>query len=229
MRLLLIEDDVRAAGFLLRGLSESGHVVDHAVEGDLGLALASEGIYDALIVDRRLPNLDGLALVRQLRLSDTVTPVLMLSATGAMTDRVEGMRAGCDDYLAKPYAFAEVLARLEALIRRAGRQSGDTMSGQDTLCIADLEIDTKARRVRRAGVDIPVQQREFLLLHMLVRHAGQVVSRSMLLEAAWTYDFEPRGNIIDMHIHRLRGKIDRNHDVKLIQTVPGAGYRLRAR
>ena len=223
MRLLIVEDDDRAARYLVRGLSESGHVVDHVSDGETGLALASEGIYDALIVDRRLPQMDGLTLVRRLRERDTITLVLMLSAIATSTDRVEGMRAGCDDYLAKPYAFAEVLARLEALGRRA-----DRARGLSVLRVADLELDTQARLVSRNGQALRLQHREFLLLEYLVRHAGQVVTRTMLLEAVWQYDFEPRGNVIDMHVHRLRQKVDIGFSCKLIHTVAGAGYMVRA-
>jgi two-component system OmpR family response regulator len=222
MRLLIVEDDDRTARHLVRGLSESGHVVDRAADGEIGLALASEGIYDALIVDRRLPILDGLTLVQRLRERDTITPVLMLSAIGGTADRVEGMRAGCDDYLAKPYAFAEVLARLEALARRADRSRRLIV-----LRVGDLALDTQARVVSRDGVEIPMQTREFLLLEYLMRHAGQVVTRTMLLEAAWDYDFEPRGNIIDMHVHRLRQKVDQGFSHPLIHTVLGAGYVIR--
>ncbi len=222
MRLLLVEDDDRAGSYLARGLTESGHVVDRAADGELGLALASEGIYDALIVDRRLPVLDGLTLIRRLRQHDTLTPILVLSAIGATADRIEGMQAGCDDYLAKPYAFAEVLARLEAMVRRT-----DRVRRSSVLQVGDLTVDTMARRASRAGKDIRLQQREFVLLDYLVRHAGQVVTRSMLLEAAWTYDFEPRGNIIDMHIHRLRQKIDEGFGSRLLLTIPGAGYMIR--
>jgi two-component system OmpR family response regulator len=222
MRLLIVEDDDRTARHLVRGLSESGHVVDRAADGEIGLALASEGIYDALIVDRRLPILDGLTLVQRLRERDTSTPVLMLSAIGGTADRVEGMRAGCDDYLAKPYAFAEVLARLEALARRADRSRRLIV-----LRVGDLALDTQARAVSRDGVEIPLRTREFLLLEYLMRHAGQVVTRTMLLEAAWDYDFEPRGNIIDMHVYRLRQKIDQGFSHPLIHTVQGAGYVIR--
>jgi two-component system, OmpR family, response regulator len=222
VRLLIVEDDDRTAGYLIRGLSESGHIVDRAADGALGLALAREGIYDALIVDRRLPTLDGLTLVKQLRQHDTATPILMLSAIGTTADRIEGMQAGCDDYLPKPYAFTEVLARLEALIRRVDRARRAMI-----LQVGDLQIDTQARRVSRAGVDIKLQHRELLLLAYLVRHAGEVVTRSMLLEAVWNYAFEPRGNIIDMHIHRLRQKIDHGHSYPLIHTVLGAGYMIR--
>jgi two-component system OmpR family response regulator len=223
VRLLLVEDDDRGGTYLAHGLTESGHIVDRASDGEMGLALASEGIYDALIVDRRLPIMDGLTLIRRLREQDTVTPILVLSAIGDMADRVEGMRAGCDDYLAKPYAFAEVLARLEALARRVDRARGSTL-----LRVGDLEVDTQARRASRGGRDIRLQHREFLLLAYLVRHAGQVVTRSMLLETAWNYEFEPRGNIIDMHMHRLRQKLDQGFAYPLIHTVLGAGYMVRA-
>ena len=222
MRLLIVEDDDRAGTYLARGLTESGHIVDRAADGELGLALALEGLYDALIVDRRLPLMDGLTLIRRLRERDTHTPVLVLSAIGDMADRVEGMRAGCDDYLAKPYAFAEVLARLEALERRANRTRRLTI-----LRVGDLEVDVQGRRASRAGKEIYLQHREMLLVACLMRHAGQVVTRSMLLETAWNYDFEPRGNIIDMHVHRLRQKIDQGFAYPLIHTIVGAGYMMR--
>jgi two-component system OmpR family response regulator len=219
MRLLVVEDDDRAANYLARGLTESGHIVDCAADGETGLVLALEGIYDALIVDRRLPLLDGLTLIRRLRERDKNTPILVLSAIGETMERVEGMRAGCDDYLAKPYAFAEVLARLEALGRRADRARVLTR-----LKVGDLDVDTDARSASRNGKQINLQHRELLLLVHLMRHAGQVVTRAMLLETAWNYDFEPRGNIIDMHIHRLRQKVDHGFAYPLIHTVVGAGY-----
>jgi two-component system OmpR family response regulator len=222
VRLLVVEDDDRAAGYLARGLTESGHIVDRATDGETGLALALEGIYDVLVVDRRLPAMDGLTLIRRLRKQDTATPILVLSAIGDTADRVEGMRAGCDDYLAKPYAFAEVLARIEALARRADRARASSI-----LRVGDLELDIAARRASRAGKDIRLQHRELLLLAHLMRHAGQVVTRSMLLETAWNYDFEPRGNIIDMHVHRLRQKVDHGFAYPLIHTVPGAGYMIQ--
>ena len=221
MRLLVVEDDDRGARYLVRGLSESGHIVDRAADGETGLALGLEGIYDVLIVDRRLPALDGLTLTRRLREKGVHTPVLMLSAVSSAAERVAGLRAGCDDYLAKPYAFAEVLARVEALVRRTDRARSSTV-----LRVGDLELDTQARRASRAGCDIRLQFREFLLLEHLMRYEGQVVTRSMLLEAAWDYDFEPRGNIIDMHMHRLRQKIDHGYVNQLIHTIQGAGYML---
>ncbi|RQS68159.1 DNA-binding response regulator [Burkholderia sp. Bp8963] len=223
MRILIVEDDVRGAKFIVRGLTESGHVVDTAGDGALGLALAREGIYDVIVTDRRLPGLDGMELVRRLREQDRATPVLMLSAIAGLGDRVDGIRAGCDDYLAKPYAFSELLARVEALARRA-----DRTRLQDVLRVADLSLDRRMRRASRGGRELQLQHREYLLLECLMRHAGQVVTRSMLLEAAWDYQFEPRGNVIDMHVHRLRAKVDRDFAEPLIHTVVGAGYMVRA-
>jgi two-component system, OmpR family, response regulator len=219
MRILLVEDDTRASHFLARGLIESGLIVDTVADGATGLAYAREGIYDVIVTDRLLPALDGVALVQQLRAGGDTTPVLMLSAIGGLNERVEGIRAGCDDYLMKPYAFVEVMARIEALARRADRSR---MS--ERLECADLVLDTRARSATRSDRDLRLQHREFLLLECLARREGQVVTRSMLLEAAWNYDFEPRGNIIDMHMHRLRAKVDRDFPVALIHTVVGAGY-----
>jgi two-component system, OmpR family, response regulator len=223
MRLLVVEDDERSASYLVRGLAESGHVVDRAADGEAGLALACEGIYDVLIVDRRLPGLDGLALVKQLRAAGHDTPALMLSAVAGMRDRVEGMRAGSDDYLAKPYAFAELLARVEALARRFDRARQQTL-----LVVGDLRFDAAGRRATRGGREILLQHRECLLLELLMRHAGQIVTRSMLFQAGWGYDVEPQGNFIDRHIYRLRQKIDQGHPEPLILTVRGAGYMISA-
>jgi len=221
MRLLIADADERTAGYLVRGLAESGHVVDRVEDGETALAMALEGIYDALVIDRRLPDLDGLSLTRTLRQTDERVPVLMISSAGTTADRVEGIQAGCDAYLVKPYAFAELLARLEALVRRADRHRRAAI-----LKVADLELDTEGRIARRAGTTIALQPREYRLLEHLMRHPGQVVTRGMLIEAAWDYDFDPRGNIVDMHIHRLRQKIDKDFPVPLIHTVPGAGYLL---
>jgi two-component system OmpR family response regulator len=222
LRVLVAEDDQRTAGYLVRGLTESGHIVDLVADGEAALAMALEGIYDALVLDRKLPGIDGVALVRRLRLRDRRTPVLMVSGVATTVDRVEGLRAGCDDYLAKPYSFSELLARLEALGRRTDRSRRHA-----ALRVADLELDTESRTVVRAGRVIDLQRREFLLLELLLRHARQVVTRSMLLEAAWTYDFDARGNLVDMHIHRLRQKVDEGFACRLIHTVPGAGYTVR--
>ena len=219
MRLLLIEDDTRSAQYLIRGLAESGHVADHVADSATGLAMAGEGLYDVVVLDRRLPGLDGIAWLEQLRRSDRRTPVLMVSALGSAQQRVEGLRAGADDYLVKPYAFAEILARIEALARR-----NDASRRQPVLTLADLTLDTVARTARRGGRDLQLQPREFQLLELLLRRPGQVLSRAMLLEAAWDYDFDPRGSIIDMHMHRLRRKVDYGFAVALIHTVPGAGY-----
>jgi two-component system OmpR family response regulator len=223
MRVLVAEDDQRTADYLVRGLTESGHIVDRVDDGETALAMAIEGIYDALVVDRKLPGIDGVTLVRRLRRRDRRMLVLMLSGIATTTDRVEGLHAGCDDYLAKPYSFSELLARLEALRRRS-----DQPRRQAILRFMDLELDTELRTVSRAGRAIELQRREYLLLEQLLRHAGQVLTRSMLLEAAWTYDFEARGHIVDMHIHRLRHKIDDGFDCRLIHTVTGAGYTVRA-
>jgi two-component system, OmpR family, response regulator len=219
MRLLVVEDDRRTAEYLARGLAESGHVVDCAGDGATGLAMAHEGIYDVIVIDRRLPGLDGIELIGRLRLRDVHTPALMISGQASTTDCIEGLRAGCDDYLVKPYAFAEILARIEALGRRA-----DKSRQQHILRIADLALDTRLRTARRGGCDLKVQHREYLLLELLMRQAGQVVTRDMLLEAAWDYNFEPRGNIIDMHMHRLRRKVDDGFAIALIHTIAGAGY-----
>jgi two-component system OmpR family response regulator len=222
MRVLVAEDDERTADYLVKGLTESGHVVDRVADGGTALAMALEGIYEAIVLDRKLPGIDGLTLVRRLRQRDRRTPVLMLSGLATTIDRVDGLRAGCDDYLAKPYSFGELLARLEALVRRADRSHG-----QPVLRVGDLELDTVSRAVSRMGRAIDLQRREFLLLERLLRHAGEVVTRTQLLEAAWTYDFEPRGNIVEMHIHRLRLKVDEGFPLRLIHTVPGAGYTIR--
>jgi len=223
MKLLLIEDDQEAAAYLGRGLRESGHSVDHAADGNTGLQWGLANDYDALIVDRMLPGLDGLTLIQRLRESGDTTPVLILSARGEVDDRVEGLTAGGDDYLTKPYAFNELLARLQALVRRVRPEQQATR-----LQVADLELDVLKRKVMRQGQVIPLQPREFRLLEYLMRHAGQVVTRTMLLENVWDYHFDPQTNVIDVHISRLRGKIDRDFDPPLLHTVRGAGYCLNA-
>ncbi len=226
MRILVIEDDQETADYLRKGLAESGHVADHSATGPDGLAQALNGRYDALIVDRMLPGMDGLSVIRVLREEKVATPVLILSALGQVSDRVRGLRAGGDDYLVKPFAFSELLARLEALARRAGSES--EMEAQTQLRAGDLEMDLLRRTVVRAGRSIELQPREFRLLEFLMRHAGQVVTRTMLLEGVWDYHFDPQTNVIDVHISRLRAKIDKGHDEPLLQTVRGAGYCLRA-
>jgi len=222
MKVLLIEDDREAAAYLLKGLSESGHVADHASDGAEGLHMAENGQYDVLIVDRMLPVRDGLSVVETLRANDNLTPVLFLSALGEVDDRVKGLKSGGDDYLPKPYAFSELLARIEALVRRGMPEQVETR-----LVVEDLEMDLLQRLVKRAGLEIDLQPREFRLLEYLMRHAGQVVTRTMLLENVWDYHFDPQTNVIDVHISRLRAKIDKNFERPLLQTVRGAGYTLR--
>ena len=223
MRVLLIEDDQATADYIVKGLKESGHVADHAADGQQGLHLAETEHYDVLVVDRMLPQLDGISIVERLRAGDRHMPVLFLSAMGQVDDRVRGLRAGGDDYLTKPFAFAELLARLEALARRSGQDAG-----QPRLACADLEIDLLARTVKRAGRSIDLQPREFRLLEYLLRHAGQVVTRTMLLENVWDYHFDPQTNVIDVHVSRLRGKIEKGFDKPVLHTIRGAGYMLKA-
>ncbi|HXP29954.1 MAG TPA: response regulator transcription factor [Stellaceae bacterium] len=220
MRILLIEDDREAAQYLLKGLSERGHRVDLASAGRQGLERAQSGQFDAMIVDRMLPELDGLSIVAALRAAHNLTPVLVLSALGDVEDRVEGLRAGCDDYLTKPYAFSELLARLEALTRRG--------TAETRLKVADLTIDLISRQVTRAGQTIELLPREFRLLEYLMRHAGHIVTRTMLLEKVWDHHFDPQTNVIDVHVSRLRQKIDKGFERPLLHTVRGAGYSLRA-
>ena len=225
MRILLIEDDPETSRFIRKGLEEAGHVLDHAGDGKQGLLLALDAEHDVLVVDRMLPGLDGLSIVRSLRAAGRTTPVLVLSALGEVDDRVEGLRAGGDDYLVKPFALAELSARLEALMRRRGGSSGDAPATR--LAVADLKVDLLARTVKRAGRDIDLKPREFRLLEYLMRHTGQVVTRTMLLEAVWDYHFDPQTNVIDVHVSRLRRKIDRDFDSPLLHTVRGAGYVIR--
>jgi len=222
MKLLVIEDDIETATYLVKGLKESGHTVDYAADGDSGLELALASSYDALIVDRMLPKRDGLAIIRTLRDSQIQTPVLILSALGEVDDRVDGLTAGGDDYLVKPYAFSELLARLQALVRRAKPEQESSI-----LQIADLTIDCLKRKVTRAGKRILLQPREFRLLEYLMRHEGQVVTRTMLLENVWDYYFDPQTNVIDVHISRLRSKIDKDFDRPLLHTIRGAGYSIQ--
>ena len=222
MRILTIEDDDAAASYLVKGLSESGHVADRAADGETGLTMALSAPYDALIVDRMLPGQDGLSLVRRLRALDVTTPVLFLTALGEVDQRVEGLRAGGDDYLVKPYALSELLARVEGLVRRQAPERAASK-----LEVADLTLDLLSREVARNGQRIPLQPREFKLLEFLMRHSGQVVTRTMLLEYVWDYHFDPQTNVIDVHISRLRAKIDKGFDLPLLHTVRGAGYMLR--
>jgi two-component system OmpR family response regulator len=223
VRILVIEDDKDVASFIRNGLVQAGCNVDHAGNGRDGLFLATTESYDALVVDRMLPGIDGLTVIRTLRASSNTTPVLILSALGEVDDRVKGLKAGGDDYLVKPFAFSELLARLEALARRA-RTSSD--APPTVLKAGDLEMDLLRREVRRAGKPIDLQPREFQLLEFLLRHVGQVVTRTMLLEGVWDYHFDPQTNVIDVHISRLRSKIDKGFERPLLHTVRGAGYRL---
>lgn len=222
MRILVIEDDREAASWLVKGLAEAGHVADHAADGEEGLGLALEGVHDVLIVDRMLPKIDGLTIIRKLRENNIKTPVLILSALADVDERVKGLRAGGDDYLGKPYAFAELQARVENLGHRANQAPLETR-----LKACDLEIDLLTRNVTRGGKPIVLQPREFKLLEYLVRNAGHIVTRTMLLENVWDYHFDPQTNVIDVHISRLRAKIDKGHDEPILQTVRGAGYMIR--
>ena len=222
MKLLVIEDDPVASEYLSKALKECGHVVHVVADGMQGLQRATSESFDVLIVDRMLPSLDGLTVIETLRKAGNDTPVLIVSALGEVDERVRGLRSGGDDYLIKPYAFAELLARVEVL---AGRRRGGGPVTQ--LQVADLELDLLSRSVKRGGESIELQAREFKLLEYLMRHAGQVVTRTMLLEAVWDFHFDPQTNVIDVHISRLRQKIDKNFDAPLIHTVRGAGYSLR--
>jgi len=221
MRILVIEDDGEAAAYLAKGLREAGHVVDHALDGEAGLNMAGVGDYDAYVIDRMLPKVDGLSMLTERRDDGDETPALFLSALGEVDDRVKGLQAGGDDYLVKPYAFSELLARVEALGRR---RAAPTTNVTTRYQVGDLEIDVITRTVRRAAKKIDLQPREFRLLEYLMRHAGQVVTRTMLLENVWEYHFDPQTNVIDVHISRLRSKIDKDFDKPLLKTIRGAGY-----
>lgn len=223
MRILIVEDDLEAAEAMARGLTEVGYECVKAPDGEAGLEAARDGGFDVLIVDRMMPRMDGVTLIQTLRRENDQTPVLFLSALGEINDRVAGLKAGGDDYLVKPYAFAELIARVEALARR--RETGSVAT---VLRVGDLEMDLIARTVHRQGKEIDLQPREFQLLEFMMRHAGQSVTRTMLLEKVWEYHFDPQTNVIDVHISRLRSKIDKGFDRPMLQTVRGAGYRLDA-
>jgi two-component system OmpR family response regulator len=223
MRILIIEDDRDAAAYLIKAFREVGHVADHAGDGVTGYDLAREGGYDVAVVDRMLPKMDGLSLIGALRAQNVDTPILILSALGQVDDRVKGLRAGGDDYLAKPYAFSELLARVDALARRRPKGASE----ETVYRVADLELDRLSHKVTRSGVEIPLQPREFRLLEYLMQHAGKVVTRTMLLESVWDYHFDPQTNVIDVHISRLRAKLDKDFDPPLLHTVRGAGYMVR--
>lgn len=223
MKVLVIEDDKETGEYVRNGLVEHGHVVDLAGTGRDGLFLAAGEPYDIIVVDRRLPGIDGLSIVKAIRAGGVRTPVLFLTTMSGVRDRVEGLEAGADDYLVKPFAFAELVARINALARRPAMAASDTV-----LRVADLQMDLIARKVQRADREISLQPREFRLLEFLMRHAGKTVTRTMLLESVWDFHFDPKTNIVETHISRLRGKIDKDFDIDLIVTVRGAGYSLRA-
>jgi two-component system, OmpR family, response regulator len=222
MRLLVVEDDRDAADYLVKAFREVGHVADAAIDGEEGFGMALDGQYDVLIVDRMLPKLDGLTVIGNLRDKGVETPVLILSALGQVDDRVKGLRAGGDDYLPKPYSFSELLARVEVLSRRSGGRGEETV-----LRVGDLSLDRMSREVRRGEEEVSLQPREFRLLEYLMKHAGQVVTRTMLLENVWDYHFDPQTNVIDVHISRLRSKIDKGFSQPLLHTIRGAGYMIR--
>jgi len=222
MRVLVIEDDQETALFLKKSLKESGHSAELAHDGDTGLSLAQDDDFDVLIVDRMLPERTGLSVIETLRADGDKTPVLILSALGEVDDRVKGLRAGGDDYLTKPYAYSELLARVEALARRSTPEEAETR-----YAVGDLELDRLSHKVTRAGQDILLQPREYRLLEYLMKNAGQVVTRTMLLEHVWDYHFDPQTNVIDVHISRLRAKIDKNFETPILHTVRGAGYMIR--
>jgi len=219
MRALLVEDDVQTAGFIARGLREGGFVVAHATDGTAGLDLALEGGFDVAVVDIMLPGLDGLALVRDLRRRRNALPVLLLSARSTVDDRVAGLQAGGDDYLVKPFAFSELMARVQALLRRA-----TTAVEPTSLTVRDLTIDLLRRRVQRAGAVIDLQPKEFALLEYLARNAGRVVTKTMIMEHVWEYNFDPQTNVVEARICRLREKLERPAGEPLIRTIRGVGY-----
>jgi two-component system, OmpR family, response regulator len=222
VRLLLVEDDVKIASFIIKGLRSAGYAVDHALNGEAGLDLALAEPYDVMVIDIMLPRRDGLSLIRQLRVQKVNTPVLILSAKGSVDDRVKGLETGADDYLTKPFAFSELLARVQALIRRAGGISDPTR-----LTVADLSVNLLSREVIRDGKNIGLQPLEFSLLEYLMRHAGRIVSKTMIMEHVWDYHFDPQTNVVEARISRLRDKIDKGFEKKLIQTVRGVGYVLK--
>ncbi|WP_273791552.1 MULTISPECIES: response regulator transcription factor [unclassified Bartonella] len=222
MKILVIEDDHETGHYLEKAFLEVGHSVDVAYDGDTGYALATTENYDVMVVDRMLLHRDGLSIIAELRAKGNETPVLILSALGQVNDRVTGLRAGGDDYLTKPYAFSELLARVEVLQRRKNPKEAETV-----YCVGNLELDRLAHTVKRGDRNILLQPREFRLLEYLMRYAGQVVTRTMLLENVWNYHFDPQTNVIDVHISRLRAKIEKDFDVPLLHTVRGAGYMLK--
>ena len=225
-KILVVEDDSATADYLAKGFGEAGYAVELCHDGRDGLFLASEGIFDLIVADRMLPGLDGVSMISAIRAAGIVAPVLMLTALASVDDRVDGLRSGADDYLCKPFSFAELSARVEALLRRADRAAAEPQHTR--LQVGDLEIDLLARSVVRGGRVIPLGSREFSLLEFLARHAGQVVTRTMMLEKIWNYHFDPGSNVVDVHIGRLRRKLEEGHATPILHTVRGAGYRLAA-
>lgn len=223
MKILLIEDDKESAKYLVKGLREQGYVMDYATGGRDGLFLATTEHYDAMIIDRMIPEVDGITIVKTLRASGNETPIILLTALDKVEEKVKGLKAGADDYLAKPYSFSELQARLETITRRKAGEKTHTL-----LTLADLELDLLSRTVKRGGKIIDLQAREFSLLEYLMQHAGMLVTRTMLLENVWDYNFDPQTNVIDVHISRLRQKVDKGFDKSLIQTLRGSGYRISA-
>jgi two-component system OmpR family response regulator len=222
MRALIVEDDKDVSVFIHNGLVQAGHEVDVAHDGKEGLNLAQSNTYDVLVLDRMLPSIDGVSIITQLRAEGINTPTLFLSALGHVEDRVTGLRAGAEDYLTKPFAFEELLARLEVLYSRAEKK----IDAATTIQVQDLELDLLSRKAHRGGKEIPLQSREFKLLEFLLKNKGQIITRTMLLEKVWDYNFDPQTNIIDVHISRLRNKVDKGFDSQIIETVRGAGYRI---
>jgi two-component system, OmpR family, response regulator len=225
MKILLIEDDKESAQYLVKGLREHNYVVDHSASGKDGLFMAASEKYDAMIIDRMVPEVDGVTIVQTLRASGNDTPIIFLTALDKVEERVKGLKAGADDYLAKPYSFTELLARLETITRRKGNDKAITIT---KLSCGDLEMDLLTRTVKRGDKQIDLQAREFALLEYLMRNAGTVITRTMLLENVWDYNFDPQTNVIDVHISRLRQKVDKGYDKSMIQTLRGAGYKLVA-
>jgi two-component system, OmpR family, response regulator len=223
--MLIVEDDKDVSSYIANGFRQAGHTVEQSLDGKDGLYLATTEAFDAIVLDRMLPKVDGLTVLRTLRASGIKTPVLILSAIGEVDDRVAGLNAGGDDYLVKPFAFSELQARVDALLRRS---EGDRHGDVTRLSVADLTLDLLRREAHRGGVRIDLQPREFQLLEYLMRHAGQVVTRTMLLESIWGYHFDPKTNVIDVHMSRLRNKIDKNADIPVLHTIRGSGYRLDA-
>jgi two-component system, OmpR family, response regulator len=225
-KILLIEDDMETGAYIMKGLVEEGHIVDHAIEGRDGLFLASDSSFDLIIMDRMVPGMDGLSIVRAMRAADIKTPVLILSALASVNDRITGLESGSDDYLVKPFSFAELLARANALMRRSS--DNQNMAIATFLNVGDLHIDLMTRKVHRGTKEIALKPREYSLLEYFARNAGRVITRTMLLEHVWNYHFDPATNVIDVHISRLRRKIDDGFALPLLRTVRGAGYSLGA-